>query len=81
MLEEGAQIVSDPNQSVPMKMIGWVTSSYWSGTLDQSIAMALVEDGFNLMGKTLYIPMPDHVIEVEVTDTIFYDKKGERLHG
>src|SRR5690606_13059756 len=27
VLEEGAQIVADPNQPVPMKMIGFVTSS------------------------------------------------------
>jgi len=81
ILEEGAQIVADPDQPIPMKMIGFVTSSYWSGSLDKSIAMALVEDGNNLMGKTLYAPMPDETIEVEVTGTVFYDPKGERLHG
>ncbi|MEP1209471.1 MAG: sarcosine oxidase subunit alpha [Rhizobiaceae bacterium] len=81
VLEEGAQIVADPNQPIPMKMIGFVTSSYWSGTLGKSIAMALVEDGNNLKGKSLYVPMVDEVIEVEVTGTIFYDAKGERLHG
>ncbi|MFD0915455.1 sarcosine oxidase subunit alpha [Pseudahrensia aquimaris] len=82
VLEEGAQIVADPNQPIPMKMLGFVTSSYWSGTLGQSIAMALVEDGFNRMGKKLYVPMPDdEVIEVEVTGTVFYDEEGERLHG
>ena len=43
--------------------------------------MALVEDGNNLKGKSLYVPMADEVIEVEVTGTIFYDAKGERLHG
>ena len=81
MIEEGAQIVADPNQAVPMTMIGFVTSSYWSGTLDKSIAMAVVENGRNLMGKTLYIPMPDETIEVEVAGTVFYDQKGERLNG
>ena len=81
ILQEGAQIVLDPDQPIPMKMIGFVTSSYWSGTLDKSIAMALVEDGFNLKGKTLYVPMEDETIEVEVTGTVFYDPKGERLHG
>ena len=81
VLEEGAQIVATPNQPIPMKMIGFVTSSYWSGTLDQSIAMALLEDGQNLMGKTHYVPMADETIEVEVTGSVFYDQKGERLHG
>ena len=81
VLEEGAQIVVDPDQPIPKKMIGFVTSSYWSGSLNKSIAMALVEDGFNLMGKTLFVPMEDKNIEVEVTGTVFYDPKGERLHG
>ena len=80
VLQEGAQIVADPEQAIPMKMIGFVTSSYWSGTLDQSIAMAMLEDGNNMMGKTLYVPMPDEAIEVEVTGSVFYDQKGERLH-
>ncbi len=62
-------------------MIGFVTSSYWSGSLNKSIAMALVEDGFNLTGKKLFVPMEDETIEVEVTDTVFYDPKGKRLHG
>ncbi|MEL7229727.1 MAG: sarcosine oxidase subunit alpha [Pseudomonadota bacterium] len=81
VLEEGAQIVADPEQSVPMTMIGHVTSSYWSGTLGHSIAMALVEDGHDRMGETLHIPMPHETIEVEVTGTVFYDPKGEKLDG
>ena len=81
VLEEGAQIVADPKQSVPMKMIGHVTSSYWSENCGRSIAFALLEDGRERMGERLYIPMPDGVIEAEVTSTIFFDDKGERLHG
>ncbi|MEO3384756.1 sarcosine oxidase subunit alpha [Mesorhizobium sp. CAU 1741] len=81
VLEEGAQIVADPNQPVPMTMIGHVTSSYWSGNCGHSIALALVLDGRERMGQTLYVPMPDRTIEVEVTGTVFFDEKGERLHG
>ncbi|MEM8749928.1 MAG: sarcosine oxidase subunit alpha [Pseudomonadota bacterium] len=81
VLEEGAQIVDDPEQPIPMKMLGFVTSSYWSGTLGQSIAMALIEGGADRMGEKLYVPMPDGAIEVEVTGTVFYDPKGEKLHG
>ena len=58
VLEEGAQIVADPNQPVPMKMLGHVTSSYWSATLGRSIALALVAGGHDMMGQTVYIPMP-----------------------
>ena len=81
VLEEGAQIVADPNQPIPMKMIGHVTSSYWSENCGRSIALALVEGGRERMGQTLYVPMPSGVIEVEVGGTVFYDEKGERLHG
>jgi len=81
VLEEGAQIVLDPRQPIPMKMIGHVTSSYWSENCGRSIALALVTDGREKMGQTLYVPMPDRTIEVEVTGMVFFDAKGERLNG
>lgn len=81
VLEEGAQIVADPNQKVPMKMLGFVTSAYWSENCGHSIALALVENGRARMGERLYVPMPDGTIEVEVTSTVFFDEKGERVHG
>ncbi|WP_026227493.1 sarcosine oxidase subunit alpha [Hoeflea sp. 108] len=81
VLEEGAQIVENPKQAIPMKMIGHVTSSYWSENCGRSIAMALVAGGRDRIGETLYVPMPDKVIEVEVTGTVFFDEKGERLNG
>ncbi|MGE0500750.1 MAG: sarcosine oxidase subunit alpha [Rhizobiaceae bacterium] len=81
VLEEGAQIVADPKQAVPMAMIGHVTSSYWSENCGRSIALALVAGGRDRMGETLYVPMPDRTVEVEVTGMVFIDEKGERLHG
>jgi sarcosine oxidase subunit alpha len=81
VLEEGAQIVADPKQPVPMKMLGHVTSSYWSENCGRSIAMALVADGRAMMGKTLHVPMPTGVIEVEVCSPVFFDEKGGRLNG
>ncbi len=81
VLVEGAQIVADPNQPVPMKMLGHVTSSYWSATLGRSIAIAMVEGGQSRMDETLYIPMPDRTISAKVTGMVFYDPQGERLNG
>jgi sarcosine oxidase subunit alpha len=81
VLEEGAQIVADPKQPIPMKMIGHVTSSYWSENCGRSIALALVAGGQDRMGETLYVPMPDRTIEVEVTGMVFFDEKGEHLNG
>ncbi|MFN3937424.1 MAG: sarcosine oxidase subunit alpha [Gemmobacter sp.] len=79
VLEEGAQIVADPRQPVPMRMIGHVTSAYWSETLGRSIAMALVEDGHLLEGQTLHVPMQGHIIGAKVTGVTFYDPEGQRL--
>ena len=81
VLEEGAQLVSDPNQALPMTMIGHVTSSYWSENCGHSIALALLVNGHKRMGETLYVPMPDRTIAVEVTETVFFDKEGGRLNG
>ena len=81
VLEEGAQIVASSGQTIPMKMIGFVTSSYWSEVLGQSIALALIENGQSLEGDTLYIPMEDSTIEVTVTGCVFYDQDGGKLNG
>ena len=81
VLEEGAQIVADPGQPIPMKMIGHVTSSYWSVAMGRSIAMALVEGGQGRMGKTLHIPMPGKTHVATVSDMVFYDPEGARLHA
>jgi sarcosine oxidase, subunit alpha len=80
VLEEGAQIVADPNQPIPMKMIGHVTSSYWSEALGRSIAMALVAGGQSRMGETLHIPMPDKTHTAKVSTMVFYDPEGARLN-
>ena len=80
VLTEGAQIVADPKQAKPMKMIGHVTSSYWSQTLGRSVAMAVVEGGFDRMDDMLHIPIETGAaITAKVTGTVFYDPAGERL--
>ncbi|PDT40211.1 MULTISPECIES: sarcosine oxidase subunit alpha [Sinorhizobium] len=81
VLEEGAQIVADPNEPKPMTMLGHVTSSYWSSNCGRSIALAVVAGGQARLGQTLYVPMADRTIAVEVSDTVFFDKEGGRLHG
>jgi sarcosine oxidase subunit alpha len=81
VLEEGAQIVANPDQPIPMKMIGHVTSSYWSATLGRSIALALVEAGQDRMDETLYVPMPGRTLSARVSGMVFYDPEGSRLDG
>jgi sarcosine oxidase, subunit alpha len=81
LLEEGAQIVADPNQTIPMTMIGHVTSSYMSPNLGRAFALALVKDGRARIGERLYVPMLDRTIAVTVTEPVFVDREGERLRA
>jgi sarcosine oxidase subunit alpha len=81
VLEEGAQIVADPAQKVPMTLLGHVTSSYFSPTLDRSIALAMVAGGRARSGQALYVPMPERMIPVKVVDPVFFDPEGKRLDG
>jgi sarcosine oxidase subunit alpha len=82
VLEEGAQIVAAPElPAPPVPVIGHVTSSYLSPTLGRSVALALVEDGRERQGGTVYLPMPDKVLAARVTAPIFYDPEGARLDG
>jgi hypothetical protein len=77
VLEEGAQIVADPDQPVPMTMLGHVTSSYHSATLGRSIAMAVIADGRARDGQVIHVPMPGRTIRARVTaSTVFYDPEG-----
>ncbi|MDA9650682.1 sarcosine oxidase subunit alpha family protein [Candidatus Pelagibacter sp.] len=80
VLEEGAQIVSELNQS-PIEMLGHVTSSYYSPNLKKSIALAVVRGGKNMMGKKLFVPMEDRSINITVVDPIFLDKGNKKLNA
>jgi sarcosine oxidase subunit alpha len=79
VLEEGAQIVLDPTQKLPMKMVGHVTSSYWSATLGRSIALAVIEGGRARQGETVHVPMPGGVHAATVTGPVFVDPENKRL--
>jgi sarcosine oxidase, subunit alpha len=64
-----------------MRTIGHVTSSYFSPTLNRSIAMALIENGAARMGETLSFPLEEKVIRAKVVSPVFYDKEGKRQNG
>ncbi|TWE01594.1 sarcosine oxidase subunit alpha [Pseudomonas sp. AG1028] len=79
VLPEGAQLVFDPKQSIPMTMVGHVTSSYMSAAMGHSFAMALVRGGLKRIGERVYAPLVDgSVIEAEIVSPVFYDPKGDR---
>ena len=83
VIPEGAHAVLDPHQPAPMDMLGQVTSSYYSPNLGHSIALALLKDGRRMMGKNVWLPMIDgrKPIKATITDSVFYDPKGERING
>ena len=79
VLPEGAQLVFDPKQSIPMQMVGHVTSSYMSAAMGHSFAMAVVKGGLKRMGERVFAPLVDgSVIEAEICSSVFYDPKGDR---
>ena len=80
VLEEGAQIVSELNKK-PVEMLGHVTSSYFSPNLNKSIALAVVRNGKNMLGKKLFIPMKNKTIKVTIENPVFFDKENKRLNA
>jgi sarcosine oxidase subunit alpha len=81
VLEEGAQILADPSEPLPMRSHGHVTSSYWSPSCHQPIALALIADGRSRIGQRLHATTPAGVVAVQVRDPIFFDPTGARVHG
>ena len=82
VLEEGSQVLAQPDAAVPVRPLGHVTSSYYSAALGRSIAMALVAGGRGRMGQTLYVPLErGGVAPVQVASPVFYDQKGVRLNA
>ena len=82
-IRSGAQIVADPGAKPPVAMLGHVTSADFSPTLEQPIALALVANGPERKGETLYAayPLRGEATPVIVTDPVFVDPEGRRLHG
>lgn len=60
-------------------MIGRVTSTYFSPTLNRSIAMGLVEFGPDRTGEIIDFPTLDgKIIKAEICNQVFLDPEGER---
>ena len=82
VLPEGGQIVADPEQEPPVTMLGHVTSSYKSPSLDGGFALALLKSGRNRMGDTVHVLRLDEGADAaRVVAPAFYDKDGGRMRG
>jgi len=79
VLQEGAQIVNQVSDERPLPMQGHVTSAYFSANLGHSIALALVKDGHQRHGETVYVTTSEgDFVAAKITSTVFIDPEGER---
>jgi sarcosine oxidase subunit alpha len=78
VLPEGAQLVAEGNNATPARMVGHVTSSYFSPTLETGFALAMVERGHARLGARLLAPLVDGTVALTVADPVFYDRAGTR---
>jgi sarcosine oxidase subunit alpha len=78
LIPEGAQLVLQPGDAPPIKMVGHVTSSYRSATLGRTFALGMLQSGRARVGSTVYAPLNGKIVEATVTEPIFYDKDNSR---
>ncbi|PPS70648.1 MULTISPECIES: sarcosine oxidase subunit alpha family protein [Streptomyces] len=82
-LPEGTQLVAQgvSLETLPVPMLGHVTSSYHSPALDRPFALALVTGGRDRIGETLLAPVGEDLVPVEVADCVLYDPEGTKRDG
>jgi len=81
VVPEGAYITElneDPNEQGKTRHTGYVTSSYFSPTLERTFALALVANGLNRMGEVVAIPIGKKVLRAAICDAVFIDKENIR---
>jgi sarcosine oxidase subunit alpha len=81
LLPEGAQLVLDDTGTIPMPMVGHVTSSYRSATLGRTFALALLEGGHESHGEAIYAPLGEGTLAATITSPLLFDPEGAHLAG
>lgn len=84
-LRAGAHIVESKTDSVnsASELLGNVTSICYSPNLKQWIGLALIINGQDKLGKTVYasFPLKDETVPVEIVSPSFIDPEGKRLQS
>lgn len=81
VLPEGSQVMNHASRAPIAPMIGHVTSSYLSPTLNRSIALALVQDGQQRIGQRVEVALPaGGFMAATIGSPVFYDPEGGRQH-
>ena len=65
----------------PIKYLGHVSSSYHSPNLNQSIGLAMIKGGNNLLGQRFFVTVSGKAknIPVEIVNPVFIDPENKRL--
>ena len=79
VLPDGCPAVEGLAAKPPTAALGHVTSTYWSPTLNRSIAMALIKGGRERIGETISFSTGGETLaRATLVDPCFYDKEGSR---
>ena len=80
-MPRAAKIVADPERAAPNPMLGHITSWCFSPNLEAWIALALLANGRDRHGETLWAvsPLANAKVRVKVGSPVFIDPEGERL--
>jgi sarcosine oxidase subunit alpha len=81
VLPEGAQVVETAGAAPPVAMIGHVTSSYRSPSLERSIALAMVARGGERHGERVFAAWDGRYVPARITEPRFFDPEGRRARG
>ncbi len=81
-LPQGAVILGKKNNNSKNKVVGFITSSYYSPTLKRNIAMGLLENDFKNPKKRIEVKVEKNIsLEIQVVDYMLFDPRGEKLNG
>ena len=83
ILRAGAHILAKGAAAITENDLGYLTSATVSPILGHSIALGFIKGGAARLGETVraWDGLRGDDIEVEICAPVFYDSKGERLHG
>jgi sarcosine oxidase subunit alpha len=78
-LPDGAHAVEGRRGDGHARMLGHVTSTYWSPTLGRHIALGLIRNGRARMGEVLvFSTSAADTVRARVVDPCFFDREGSR---
>jgi sarcosine oxidase subunit alpha len=82
-IPRGAALLTDIDRAAPLPIDGHVTSTCYSPTLGQPVALGLLKGGRARHGELVwaYAPVADVKLPVRIVDPVFIDPAGERVRG